>query len=83
MEIDKETTIYELLQEDPELAPMLREIGLGCGGCPMAQLETIEMGALGHGMDPDKVIEELNKKRNEKKKGPVKKLNEKGLEVEN
>ena len=27
----------------------------------MAQFETLEDGARGHGMDPDKLIEELNK----------------------
>jgi len=64
VEIDKEMTIMELLTEDPNLELKLKEIGLGCGGCPMSQLETIEMGALGHGLDPNKVVEELSKNIN-------------------
>jgi len=86
-EIDKEMTIMELLEEDASLGPMLREMGFGCTGCPMSQLETLEMGALGHGMDPDKVIEEINKRLEEKNSNGknsslVKTLSENGLEVE-
>ena len=65
-EINKEMTISELIEENPEISERLGEIGLGCAGCPMSQMETIEEGALAHGIEPERLIEELNsKKKNE------------------
>ena len=58
--ITKEITFGELLEEYPKATEMLAERGLFCGGCPMAQLETIENGAKAHGIDADKLVEELN-----------------------
>lgn len=54
-------TFGEVMENNPEAGKKLAEQGLMCGGCPMAQLETIEQGAQAHGMDVDKLIEELNK----------------------
>ncbi|MBQ4403680.1 MAG: DUF1858 domain-containing protein, partial [Selenomonadaceae bacterium] len=34
--------------------------GMGCFGCHAAQFESIEEGALVHGIDPDKLVEALN-----------------------
>jgi len=65
--IDKNLTFYELIDLYPEAGNYLAENGLMCGGCPMAQLETIEMGALAHGLDPKKLVEKLNKKFCKKK----------------
>ena len=62
--ITKNMTIGELMQTNPKAASKLAEKGLFCGGCPMAQFETIEQGALAHGVDPDDLIKELNKKGN-------------------
>jgi hybrid cluster-associated redox disulfide protein len=59
--ITKEMTFTELIEEFPKAAEKLAEQGLFCGGCPMAQLETIEAGARAHGIDPSKLIKELNK----------------------
>ena len=36
------------------------EAGMGCIGCPHSQMETIEQGAMGHGIDPDLLIAKLN-----------------------
>ena len=67
MKITKEMTFAELLEKFPEAANNLAEKGLFCGGCPMAQLENIEHGAMAHGLDPEKLIKELNKElKNEK-----------------
>ena len=60
--ITKTMTFAELIQKFPEAAEKLAEQGLFCGGCPMAQLETIEQGAIAHGIDADKLVKELNKK---------------------
>tara|TARA_Y100000310_G_scaffold94081_1_gene91717 strand:+ start:11272 stop:11532 length:261 start_codon:yes stop_codon:yes gene_type:complete len=59
-EIKKDMTIAELVSSNKEAAEKLSEAGLFCGGCPMSQFETIEQGALGHGMDPDKLVKDLN-----------------------
>ncbi len=59
--IKKTLTFAELMDRSPKAAEKLAELGLFCGGCPMAQLETIENGALAHGLDPDELVKELNK----------------------
>jgi hybrid cluster-associated redox disulfide protein len=35
-------------------------MGMGCGGCQFAMMETIEQGAIVHGLDVKKVLKELN-----------------------
>ncbi len=60
-EITKKTLFTEIL-EQPDLIEILLEEGMHCIGCPMATEETIEQGAVAHGMDPDKLIKKLNKK---------------------
>lgn len=59
--ITKDMTFAELMEASPEAAEKLAEMGLFCGGCPMAQLETIEQGAIAHGLNPNKVVKELNR----------------------
>ena len=58
--ITKDMTFAELMKEDKKAAEKLSERGLFCGGCPMAQFETIENGAKSHGIDVDELIKELN-----------------------
>jgi hybrid cluster-associated redox disulfide protein len=58
--IKKDLTFYELIESNPDAARKLAERGMFCGGCPMAMMETIEMGARAHGVDPDELILELN-----------------------
>ena len=58
--ITKDMTFAELMRLDSEAARKLADRGLFCGGCPMAQFETIEAGALAHGVDVNKLIKELN-----------------------
>jgi hybrid cluster-associated redox disulfide protein len=59
--ITKDMTFAELIEMSPEAAKKLAERGLFCGGCPMAQFETIEQGAKMHDVDVKKLIKELNK----------------------
>jgi len=67
-EITKKMSFAELLEKYPEAAGLLSEKGMSCIGCPMAQQETLEQGALAHGMDADKLVKELNEELNKKKK---------------
>jgi hybrid cluster-associated redox disulfide protein len=62
--ISKDTMIGEIVEKRPELAEKLAKKGFHCLGCPMSRMETLEQGAMTHGMDEKKIarlVEELNK----------------------
>lgn len=61
--ITKDMTFAELIKLDRKAAEKLADRGLFCGGCPMAQFETIEDGAIAHGVDVDELIRELNNEK--------------------
>lgn len=56
----KDMTIGEILTKDQMAGPLLVEAGMHCIGCPSAQGETLEEAAMVHGMDADKLLEQLN-----------------------
>lgn len=58
--VSKDTTIGEVLNMYPEIAPILMEVGMHCLGCPSAQGETLEEAAMVHGIDADLLIEKIN-----------------------
>ena len=58
--VTKDTMIGELLQIDPNIAPILLNIGMHCLGCPSSQMETIAEAAMVHGIDPDDLVEDIN-----------------------
>ncbi len=60
--IKKDMSFSEVLDKYPEAGEILLKKGLGCIGCPMAMMETIEEGCIAHGLNPDKIVDELNKK---------------------
>ena len=60
MEINKDTTIGEILEMAPEKAEILLEIGMHCLGCPASQMETLEEACDVHGIDVDEVVRRLN-----------------------
>lgn len=61
MKIEKNITIGELLEKNPEKAEILLQAGMHCLGCPASQAETIEEACMVHGIDVDEIIEKLNK----------------------
>ncbi|MDF2883317.1 MAG: hypothetical protein K0R54_3874 [Clostridiaceae bacterium] len=61
MKITKEMTIGEIVRNFPNSAEILMNFGMGCVGCPSAQAETLEEAAMVHGMNIEKLLEELNK----------------------
>ncbi|MBM3247561.1 DUF1858 domain-containing protein [Candidatus Pacearchaeota archaeon] len=66
----------ELLEKHPEVAEELFSAGMHCAHCPAASFETIEEGAMAHGLNPNKIMQKLNKKikkKNSKKKTKIKK----------
>lgn len=59
-EINKDTTIGELLQIDMGVGEILMAIGMHCFGCPASQMETIEEASYVHGVDPQSIVDEIN-----------------------
>ena len=62
--IRKSLTFGELLQDFPKAGPILTGYGLHCIGCHIGVTETIEEGAMAHGLD-DGMIEVMMKDLNE------------------
>lgn len=60
--IKKSMTFAEIMNKHPELGGELFKRGMHCFGCAMAGGETLEQGAMAHGINPDKLIAELNRK---------------------
>ena len=60
-QVAKDTMIGELLQIDTNIAPILVGIGMHCLGCPASQMETIEEAAMVHGINPQDLVDEINK----------------------
>lgn len=61
VEVTKETLIGDLLRIDAGIAPVLLDIGMHCLGCPSSQMETIGEAAMVHGIDPDELVDRINK----------------------
>ena len=60
-QVTKKTLIGEALSIDEEIAPILMGIGMHCLGCPASQGESIAEAAMVHGIDPDALVDEINK----------------------
>lgn len=58
--VTKDMTIGELLRTNPEVAPILMEVGMHCLGCPASQAETLAEAAMVHGIDADLLEEKIN-----------------------
>lgn len=61
MAITKDMSITEVVQKYPQTVDVFRRHGMGCLGCAAARFENIEQGAMGHGIDVDALIADLNK----------------------
>jgi hybrid cluster-associated redox disulfide protein len=59
--ITKDMTFGEVLKKHPETAKTFFQYGMHCFGCHVAVSETIEQGALAHGVSVDQLMEDLNK----------------------
>ena len=62
--ITKSMTLGEVVSKFPETIEVMLGYGLHCVGCHVAAFETIEQGALAHGMEKkqlDKMLKEMNK----------------------
>ncbi|MDO8480932.1 MAG: iron-sulfur cluster assembly accessory protein [Nanoarchaeota archaeon] len=62
--ITKDMPIGDVVEKYPEAAEVFTAYGLHCVGCHVSPLETVEQGALGHGMDEatfNEMLSEANK----------------------
>lgn len=60
-EVTKDTIIGDILDADGNVAPYFFEIGMHCLGCPASRGESIADACMVHGVNPDELIEKLNK----------------------
>ena len=58
--ISKDMIIADIIAIDQGVIPFLLEAGMHCVGCPSAQGETLEEAGFVHGMDVDKLVDEIN-----------------------
>ena len=58
--IDGEMLIADILRQYPESAYVLMNCGMGCIGCPSAQMESLYEACAVHMIDGDEVIRYLN-----------------------
>ena len=59
--ITKDMTFGVVLKKYPITVKTFFQYGMHCFGCHLAVDETIEQGAAAHGVEVDKLIEDLNK----------------------
>ncbi len=60
MKITKDMNIIEVVQKYPDTIGVFMYAGMGCFGCHVAQFETVEEGAVAHGIDVDALVDALN-----------------------
>ncbi len=58
--ITKDMSIVEVAESYPDTLMVFMQYGMGCVGCALASFETVEEGALVHGLDVDQLVADLN-----------------------
>ncbi len=58
--ITKDMSFTQAIQANPQSGEIFSRYHLGCIGCIAAAYETIEQGALAHGIDVEALIKDLN-----------------------
>lgn len=66
--VTKDMIIMDVLRMDRGTAAIFMKHGMHCLGCPASSGESIEAASAVHGIDPDKLVEDLNKYFEEKEK---------------
>jgi len=59
--ITKEMTVIEVLNLGEQYEKVFEKYLLTCAGCPGATMETLEQAAKGHGVDVNRLLEDLNR----------------------
>lgn len=61
MQFRKDMSIIEAVNLNSRAREVFARFGMGCIGCLAAGVETIQEGAQAHGIDPETLVNELNK----------------------
>jgi hybrid cluster-associated redox disulfide protein len=61
MTITKDNKIEEVVTQYPETMMVFMKHGLHCVGCHVSAFESIEDGAMAHGIDVDALVDDLNR----------------------
>ena len=61
MLITKQTTINEIISAHPRALQFFEGLRMSCGSCLAVKFDTLENGALMHGMNVDALIDQLNR----------------------
>lgn len=64
--VTKESIIIDVLMMDRDTAPIFIRHGMHCLGCPSSSGESIEDACAVHGIDADKLVDDLNQYLNSK-----------------
>ena len=59
-QVGRDMVIGEVLRLDQGVTEILMQAGMHCLGCPSSQMESIEDACSVHGIDPDKLVSQLN-----------------------
>jgi len=59
IDITRETSLAEIIENCPEAMPAFQAIGMHCMGCAMASGENVEQACIVHGVDPDEFVADL------------------------
>ena len=60
-QVNKNTIIGDILDQDFDAAPFFLEMGMHCLGCPASRGETIEEACSVHQTNADELVDKLNK----------------------
>ena len=58
--ITKDTIIADIIKMKPDAPQILMSFGMGCIGCPSAQMEKLEQACEIHGLNIEEVLAKLN-----------------------
>lgn len=61
MKITENMMVFQVLDLNEELEHVLERHGMTCLGCPGAVQETLKEAAEAHGIDVNRLLEDLNK----------------------
>ena len=70
--VNKDMPIGDVVEKYPQVVPVILSYGLHCVGCHVSPYETIEQGAMGHGMSAEDVasmVKDINEAITESKSG--------------
>jgi len=58
--ITKDMIIKDIVEKYPQTLPVFGQFQMGCLGCSGALFETLEQGAMAHGIDVEAMVKALN-----------------------